>query len=1310
MSFGQQSAAKRKREHHSDAGSERRDVKVLRLENALSTDGSDYKCILSSFGQFLLQKDSNQPTEFVANVVSPVSVAPVSLNKSLNLYGTVELGVGPSDTSDIVSCTHDGTIILVNIAQNGTQISLSHKLHFKSEDEYITSICHAGNVLVLGTSNEDLYLIRRYGRTLNADLLQRDRSLFTNLLSSGARFIGIAPVVQADARVVKLIPVPMSYLLLSLTSNSLTLWADWTNPGSEQVVWESELKDMIAEDVGKLGQTGKIDFVDACLMQVEPGAERATMLVLSACYSDNTGSSSTTTASLWMHTLEVQIPSHKSDVEGPSTVIFLHRILVTETARYRPFCSEPIEAHAYYLAPRLASLPPSWRVYVAWSSLRTSDSSAIDANGPTRTLHAVQIDVLNQPLFNANVGTGSTEQKARMLRDSVRCTHAVDSGIGENSVLAVAAVTGVEGLCVMLSDGQIVSFAPRLPIRSSMAFPVVSSTVRDRHLPVRAIARSADAADLLSRAALGEIPASEVNQRVLDCFALCSSAEITEGITEASVKLLSRAPTGEYWGGAGLDHRTAASASASAGAGGSVRSGALTQYQLVHRAVENKLNAHKALIDLVSISGTGGLEAVQKTLLKHHQQILLCAGLSGAAEESQHRISGMSGMSGSSDSAAPAGSFTAVDATQEALRIVGTGMERAVVMGRKLSVESIEAQGLSVADIFYAEAKYVYDDFRSIADCLEDSQARLSVAGKGVQYAVNLHVASMLLSALQLAAVGDGSDGVETSASSQAEIREVMATLLRLLLTAAEAQHSHSSFSSTVAHVRADVAVDKDGKRIKELCYTALQSYAFEASQVSEGVEGMPVSWRAAYHKLKSCCSNLLLVTGHTHTAFALCSEHLYCEGLMESTYRDPGTLLGRLEDTLRRAGHQKSTDAIPLAIGCFQWLEEHNKPADILSLGLTTLPQLEFFLQTRPHLAWMHHLRSGNYHATTVTAAETANSVPLISTATTLLSIAKLSAKLATEGDNSEIARSLFSDATSQKQKKKAACSEQFDSAVHSLNADLAVLQAQKLLIEILPNVGLHPDARANVSDLIKTVIAALRYNGQCSVNITRSDSDHPMHPSDPASLAKCFGVGLSLLSMQLDVLDGLSSAAEDAGMRTAGAEQTHATANSELDRELSSNSTQQQRTADLERQRHALSALITELWAALISANLAVWMDLSCNSSLGSVEENTMKTECWLYENLSMALSEAQSNNLRSELIVTNNPSQSQSVEGVSRLSEKSLLDKAIDSSGIATQQLDPVSGEIRTLPTGQVNARVVHVVKACVELAASEGRIMQ
>lgn len=85
-----------------------------------------------------------------------------------------------------------------------------------------------------------------------------------------------------------------------------------------------------------------------------------------------------------------------------------------------------------------------------------------------------------------------------------------------------------------------------------------------------------------------------MNQKVLDCFALCSNDEIAQAVTEASIKLLSRAPTGEFWGaGSGVDHRSTVRGPSSA---------ALTQYQLVHRAVESKLNAHKALIELVSVS------------------------------------------------------------------------------------------------------------------------------------------------------------------------------------------------------------------------------------------------------------------------------------------------------------------------------------------------------------------------------------------------------------------------------------------------------------------------------------------------------------------------------------------------------------------------------------------------------------------------------------------------------------------------------------------------------------------------------------
>jgi hypothetical protein len=76
-------------------------------------------------------------------------------------------------------------------------------------------------------------------------------------------------------------------------------------------------------------------------------------------------------------------------------------------------------------------------------------------------------------------------------------------------------------------------------------------------------------------------------------------------------------------------------------------------------------------------------------LWRDHQQVLLCAGLSGAVEESQLRL-----FSGSVDAASDAAEQSPTQlAAKEALRVVALGMERAVTAGRKQSVESIEAQG-----------------------------------------------------------------------------------------------------------------------------------------------------------------------------------------------------------------------------------------------------------------------------------------------------------------------------------------------------------------------------------------------------------------------------------------------------------------------------------------------------------------------------------------------------------------------------------------------------------------------------------------
>ncbi len=87
----------------------------------------------------------------------------------------------------------------------------------------------------------------------------------------------------------------------------------------------------------------------------------------------------------------------------------------------------------------------------------------------------------------------------------------------------------------------------------------------------------------------------EAGTQVRDGFAALSATEALTAVQSASAKLLSRSSTGRYWAGTTEEARLG-------GAGGARASsaGALTRYQMVHRLVESKLNAHKQLLTLVS--------------------------------------------------------------------------------------------------------------------------------------------------------------------------------------------------------------------------------------------------------------------------------------------------------------------------------------------------------------------------------------------------------------------------------------------------------------------------------------------------------------------------------------------------------------------------------------------------------------------------------------------------------------------------------------------------------------------------------------
>jgi hypothetical protein len=138
---------------------------------------------------------------------------------------------------------------------------------------------------------------------------------------------------------------------------------------------------------------------------------------------------------------------------------------------------------------------------------------------------------------------------------------------------------------------------------------------------------------------------------------------------------------------------------------------------------------------------------------------------------------------------------------------------------------------------------------------------------------------------------------------------------------------------------------------------------------------------------------------------------------------------------------------------------------------------------QTRPHLAWMHDLRCGRYEAACGAAVEASCAVPAVAKATTLLSIAKLSAKLAQEkrresaaagtgtaaltsairgtgaGAKSSVGKNLFgadrdgvAAAAEEEAEEAEVGSAEFEEAVEKLNADLAVIRTQEIVYQVLP------------------------------------------------------------------------------------------------------------------------------------------------------------------------------------------------------------------------------------------------------------------
>ena len=239
----------------------------------------------------------------------------------------------------------------------------------------------------------------------------------------------------------------------------------------------------------------------------------------------------------------------------------------------------------------------------------------------------------------------STYQAEQALLDSTEVTRA-DLTHHLRDVICVGAVAGCDGVCVVQADGRVLLASPPLatrqeppPTRFSFAFappPRGSAGPGGRNEGIVSAAREELSALLLSLAR-GEVGLTSEGvrdgaaaARLRACLSLLTAVEVGEVALVVSEKIVQRSTAGHHWGREGGDRGV--------GDRGGDRGVGRAQYQLAHRLISDKTDAHERLIDALRVTGLL-FSCDQPALTAAQQQLAACLGLCGSLQEGLQRVS-----------------------------------------------------------------------------------------------------------------------------------------------------------------------------------------------------------------------------------------------------------------------------------------------------------------------------------------------------------------------------------------------------------------------------------------------------------------------------------------------------------------------------------------------------------------------------------------------------------------------------------------------------------------------------------------------
>jgi len=309
----------------------------------------------------------------------------------------------------------------------------------QKEDEIITTVHFAGELCLVGTDAENVYVVRR-----DAEVQYLRRStIAANLVKSGLQILGLdwsGGVVPGS--IIRLAPIANG-MLVSVAQDSVTVWAQWQSRRNEKVINEFKLSDadhgLIWRDLARGGAAGtwgdltRLDVLDAMVTLVPPVRDQpsqyAILTVLTA--SDD--------SDLWLHAIKLSLIPGVEDVRKAKVV---HR------SRFR-YADVAIDPSNEKVRPRLHQVEGSSRAFVTFAAARRqsdlgdgSPSAAGSSSGSAMT-SVRRLGVAHVDISHMLPSPHEPDQ-----RDAVNLEYDWTS-FDVDSIHSIAVTSIADGVCVL---------------------------------------------------------------------------------------------------------------------------------------------------------------------------------------------------------------------------------------------------------------------------------------------------------------------------------------------------------------------------------------------------------------------------------------------------------------------------------------------------------------------------------------------------------------------------------------------------------------------------------------------------------------------------------------------------------------------------------------------------------------------------------------------------------------------------------------------------------------------------------------------